>query len=149
MPRSYQVTPVVQFVNRMMRLMIRLNIAPTGYCLLTVQGRKSGKLYSTPVALVQEGNQRWLVSPYGEVAWLRNARAAGQVTLSRGGQSETVKLIEQGPEASAPILKKYITLESIVRPYFDVRPDSPMEAFVAQAPRHPVFLLKSSTSERR
>jgi deazaflavin-dependent oxidoreductase (nitroreductase family) len=142
MSKTYQVTPVVQFVNRMMRLMIRLNVAPRGYHLLTVQGRKSGKLYSTPVALVEEGNQRRLVSPYGEVAWLRNARAAGQVTLSRGGKSKTVKIIEQGPEASAPILKKYITLEGIVRPYFDARPDSPLEAFVAEAPRHPVFLLK-------
>jgi deazaflavin-dependent oxidoreductase (nitroreductase family) len=142
MSKVYQVTPIVRFVNRMMRLMIRLNIAPKGYYLLTVRGRKSGKLYSTPVALVEEGDQRWLVSPYGEVAWLRNARAAGHVTLSRGGKSETVKLIEQGPEASAPVLKKYIALESIVQPYFAARPDSPIEAFVAEAPRHPVFLLK-------
>jgi hypothetical protein len=77
------------------------------------------------------------------VAWLRNARTAGQVTLSRGGQSETVKLIEQGPEASAHILKKYITLEGIVRPYFDVQPDSPIEAFVAEAPRHLMFLSEA------
>jgi len=142
MSKTYQVTPAVRFANRMLRLMMRLNVAPKGYYLLTVQGRKSGKRYSTPVALVEQGSQRWLVSPYGEVAWLRNARAVGQITLSRGGKSETLKLIEQGPEASAPILKKYITLESIVRPYFDVRPDSPLEAFVAEAPRHPVFLLK-------
>lgn len=144
MSKTYQVTPIVRFVNQMMRLMIRLSIAPKGYYLLTVRGRKSGKLYSTPVALVEEGNQRWLVSPYGEVAWLRNARAAGQVTLSRGGQSETVKLIEQGPEASAPVLKQYLTREGIVQPYFDVRPDSPIATFVAEAPRHPVFLLEAT-----
>jgi deazaflavin-dependent oxidoreductase (nitroreductase family) len=142
MSKTYQVTPTVRFVNRMMRLMIRFNLAPKGYYLLTIQGRKSGKLYSTPVALVEQGNQRWLVSPYGEVAWLRNARAAGHVTLSRSGKSETVKIIEQGPEASAPVLKQYLAKEGITQPYFDVRPDSPIEAFVAEAPKHPVFLLK-------
>jgi deazaflavin-dependent oxidoreductase (nitroreductase family) len=142
MSKTYRVTTILRFVNRMMRLMIRLNIAPKGYHLLTVQGRKSGKLYSTPVALVEEGDQRWLVSPYGEVAWLRNTRAAGQVTLSRGGKSETVKLVEQGSEASAPVLKQYLAREGIVQPYFDVQPDSPIEAFVAEAPRHPVFLIR-------
>ncbi len=142
MSKTYQVSPMLRFSNRIVQWMIWLNIAPRHYHVLTVRGRKSGKLYSTPVALVEEGDQRWLVSPYGEVAWLRNARAAGQVTLSRGGKTETVKIIEQEPMTSAPVLKKYIILESIVQPYFDVRPDSPLEAFVAEAPRHPVFLLK-------
>jgi hypothetical protein len=73
---------------------------------------------------------------------VRNARAAGQVTLTRGGRSETVSLVELGPEESAPVLRKYITNESIMRPYFDVQPDSPLEAFVVEAPRHPVFLIK-------
>ncbi len=142
MSKTYQVTPILRLANRIVRWTIQLDIGPKRYYVLTVQGRKSGKLYSTPVALVEEGDQRWLDSPYGEVAWLRNARAAGQVTLSRGGKSETVKLIEQGPGASAPVLRKYITLEGIVQPYFDVRPDSPLKAFVAEAPRHPVFLLQ-------
>ena len=37
MSKTYQVTPFVRFVNRMMRLMIRFNVAPKGYC-LTVLG---------------------------------------------------------------------------------------------------------------
>ncbi len=142
MSKTYRVTPILRLANWIVRWTIQLDIGPKRYYVLTVRGRKSGKLYSTPVALVDEGDQRWLVSPYGEVTWLRNARAAGQVTLSRGGKSETVKLVEQGPEASAPVLRKYITLEGIVQPYFDVRPDSPLKAFVAEALRHPVFLLQ-------
>ncbi len=142
MSKTYHVTPMLRFANRIIRWMIQLGIMPRRSYVLTVRGRKSGKLYSTPVALVEEGDQRWLVSPYGEVGWLRNARVAGQVILSRGGKSETVKLVEQGPEASAPVLKQYLVLESIVQPYFDVRPDSPLEAFVGEAPKHPVFLLQ-------
>jgi hypothetical protein len=29
----------------------------------------------------------------------------------------------------------------VVRPFFAVTPSSPLEAFVAEAPHHPVFLL--------
>jgi hypothetical protein len=77
MPKTYRVTPMVRFVNRLMRLLIRWNMAPARTYLLTVPGRKSGKSYSTPVSLVQEEGRRWLVSPYGQVSWVKNARVAG------------------------------------------------------------------------
>lgn len=147
MAKTYRVTPKVRFVNRLMRLMIRWNIAPSQTYLMTVPGRKTGNLYSTPVSLVQEDGRRWPVSPYGEVSWLKNARAAGQVTLSRGKKTETVSIQELGLEESAPVLKKYIRLEKMVQPYFDATLDSPLEAFVAEAPRHPVFLIVDATAD--
>jgi len=73
----------------------------------------------------------------------KRERAAGEVTLSRGWQSETVAVTELGPEESAPVLKKYINQVSITQPYFDVGPDAPLPAFVAEAPRHPVFRVRS------
>jgi deazaflavin-dependent oxidoreductase (nitroreductase family) len=111
-------------------------------CLLTVTGRKSGIPRTTPVTLVVEGDHRWLVAPYGEVEWVKNARAAGRVTLSRGRRSETVSFTELGPVESAPVLKAYIKKVAVTRPFFDVSPDSPLEAFAAESPRHPVFLLR-------
>jgi deazaflavin-dependent oxidoreductase (nitroreductase family) len=142
MAKTYQVTPVQRLVNGLMKVLLRLGLGPKGSYILTVPGRKSGKLYSLPVTLVEEGDQRWLVAPFGEVNWVRNARAAGQVTLTRGRRSETVSFSELGPEESAPVLQKYFTAIPFVRPYFDVQPGSPLPAFVAEAPRHPVFLLK-------
>ncbi len=106
-----------------------------------VTGRTSGLARSTPVSLVLEGGKRWVVAPYGEVAWVHNARAAGRVTLTRGKQSEVVSITELGPAVSAPVLKTYITNVAITRPYFDVRPDSPLAEFAAEVPRHPVFLI--------
>ena len=76
---------------------------------------------------------------------MRNARAAGQVTLSHGRRSETVSFTELGPVESAPVLQAYIKNVAITRPFFDVKPDSPLEAFAAEAPRHPVFLLRPAT----
>ena len=75
------------------------------------------------------------------VNWVKNARAAGEVSLYRNKVNETVKLRELGPQESAPILKEYITKESIVRPYFDIPPEASLEEFAAVAARHPVFLL--------
>jgi hypothetical protein len=98
------------------------------------------------VTLVEEDGQRWLVAPYGEVNWVRNARTAGQVTLTRGHHCETVSIVELSPIEQAPILKEYLRRVPIVRPFFDARVSSPLEAFVAEASRHPVFRLASSTA---
>lgn len=122
-----------------------LGIAGKTDYLLTVTGRKTGTPHSTPVTLVEEGGERWLVAPYGEVAWVKNARAAGRVTLSRGRRSETASIAELGPAESAPVLKAYIKNVAVTRPFFDAQPDSPLEAFVAEAPRHPVFSIRPTT----
>jgi len=125
--------------NRLVRMLLQRGLGPRHTYLLTVPGRKSGRLSSTPVTLVEEESIRWLVAPYGEVNWVRNARAAAQVTLSRGRYAERVMIVELEPDESAPVLKKYITEIPITRPFFDVRPESPLEAFQAEAHRHPVF----------
>lgn len=130
-----------RLVNRFVQAMIRVNVGPRGRHMLSVPGRKSGRRYSTPVTIVEANGQRWLVAPYGEVGWVRNARVAGRVMLTRGQKAETVGIVEVGPEESAPILKKYVALEPVTRPYFTVRPDAPVDAFAKEAPRHPVFRL--------
>jgi deazaflavin-dependent oxidoreductase (nitroreductase family) len=127
-------------VNAVMKLLIRLGLGGRHVYLLTVRGRKTGRPYSTPVTLIEDGD-RWLVAPYGEVGWVRNARAAGQVELSRKGRTETLRSEEVPPEEAAPVLREYLRQVPVVRPYFDVRPNSPIEAVQAEASRHPVFRL--------
>jgi deazaflavin-dependent oxidoreductase (nitroreductase family) len=141
MAKTYHPTLLRRFANGLMRLLLRLGLAPRTTVLLTVPGRRSGTPRSTPVTLVEEDGQRWLVAPYGPVGWVRNARAAGQVQLSRGRRSETVRLQELAPEAAAPILKTYVERVPITRPYFDAAPDAPLAAFAAEVPRHPVFQI--------
>ena len=65
----------------------RVGLAGRHTYVLTVVGRTSGTRYSIPVILVEARGERWLVSPYGEVAWVRNARAAGEVQLTPGATS--------------------------------------------------------------
>jgi deazaflavin-dependent oxidoreductase (nitroreductase family) len=142
MAKTYQVSAFTRFGNTMSAVMIRLGIGPAGMHLLTVRGRKSGLPRTTPVNLIEHQGRRWLVAPYGEVAWVRNARAAGEVELRRAGTVERARVREAAAEEAVPVLRSYLRqLRLVVGPYFDVTPSSPDAAFAAEAPRHPVFLL--------
>ena len=148
MASTYRLTPSRRAANRLVRLLLKLGLMPGPTYLLTVPGRRTGRPLSKPVTLVEQGGARWLVAPYGDVAWVRSARAAGQITLSRGRRSETVPIRELGPADAAPVLQRYITRVRITRPYFDARPDSPLSDFISEAPRHPVFALGSGLELR-
>jgi deazaflavin-dependent oxidoreductase (nitroreductase family) len=127
-------------VNTLIGPLTRVGLAGRHTYILTVRGRKTGRAYSTPVILIEDGG-RWLVAPYGEVGWVRNARATGEVEISRAGRSETLRIEEVAPEQAAPVLKQYLKSVPVVRPFFDVTPDSPLDEFVTEASRHPVFGL--------
>ena len=130
-----------RFLNRLISPLARLGLAGKRTHILTVPGRKSGRRYSTPVQLVIEGDRRWLVAPYGARAWVENARAAGAVELTRARRTTRHAVEELGPEEAAPVLREYLRTTPIVKRFFDVRADASLEAFAAEAPRHPVFRL--------
>jgi deazaflavin-dependent oxidoreductase (nitroreductase family) len=131
-----------RLVNWMVRALLRVGVSPPHTYLLTVRGRKTGQPYSTPVTLVEKDGGRWLVAPYGEVGWVRNARVAEQVTLTRGKRFENVRIQELSAEDAAPVLKKYLAQVPVVRPFFDVTPKSNLRDFAAEASRHPVFRIQ-------
>src|SRR5690606_17620454 len=111
--------------------------------LLTTVGRRTGRPRTHPVSVYALDGERWLVLPYGVRPWVRNVRASGEAVLRRGRRRERIALEEVGPERAAPVLREYVRRESIVRPYFDVEPDAPLDAFEAEAPRHPVFRIET------
>ena len=126
----------------------RLGLAGRHTYILTVRGRRSGKLYSVPVILIEDSG-RSLVAPYGDVGWVLNARAAGEVRLTRGGRSERLAIEELDATQAAPILQRYVKRVPIVRPFFDVSPGSSSAEFEAEAPRDPVFRLTAAPQPAR
>jgi deazaflavin-dependent oxidoreductase (nitroreductase family) len=129
--------------NFVITTLLRAGIKIGNMSLLTVRGRKSGQPRTTPVWLEERDGQRWLISPYGQVNWVRNLRTAGEATVTRGRRTERVASLELPPHEAAPMLKQSLaSAPSMVRAYFDVTPDSPLEDFEREVPRHPVFLLK-------
>jgi len=109
--------------------------------LLTTRGRKTGRPRTTPVILVVQGQQRWLVAPYGAVPWVLNARAARRVRLRRGRDRRDYTLRQLPPAEAGPVLQRYVRVASATWPYFQANKDSPVADFIAEADRHPVFEL--------
>jgi deazaflavin-dependent oxidoreductase (nitroreductase family) len=62
--------------------------------LITVRGRKSGQPRTTPVTICENSGRRGLISPFGEVNWVRNLRAAGRATITVGRRQEEVSAVE-------------------------------------------------------
>lgn len=119
---------------------VRAGLVPGTYMLTTV-GRRSGRTLTHPATVVRDGRPRRLVSPYGAVSWVHNARAAGRVTLARRGSRADYTVREVPAAEAGPVLKRYLAIATATRPYFTADRDSPVEAFVAEADRHPVFEL--------
>ena len=61
---------------------------------------------------------QWLVAPYGMVAWVLNARAAGEVRLTRRFSTTRYTVREVGPDEAGPVLKEYVSVATVPRPYF-------------------------------
>jgi deazaflavin-dependent oxidoreductase (nitroreductase family) len=109
--------------------------------LLTVEGRKTGRFYSTPVKLVVDGDSRWLVAPNGGRNWVKNVRAAGWVELSRAGKSERLHVTQVDNADAGPVLRTYLRHNPVTRTFFEANASDPVEAFIAEASRHAVFRL--------
>jgi deazaflavin-dependent oxidoreductase (nitroreductase family) len=128
--------------NRAFGFLVGLGIAPGYMQLLQVRGRKTGRVYSSPVNLLQVGGKKYLVAPRGRTQWVRNAEATGEVVLKRGGARTRFRL-KPIPDGEKPeILKLYLdSYKSAVQRYFPVPADSPAAAFREIASNYPVFEL--------
>ena len=124
------------------RPLARLGLTGPRTHLLTVPGRASGKLWSTPVSVVTVGGERWLVAPYGDRSWVKNARAAGWVELRRGRYHERLAVEELMPDQAVPVLQEYYRRGRVTHPFFAVSLDSSDEDWLEHAPLHPVFRLR-------
>ena len=124
-----------------MKPLVRLGIGGKSTYLLTTTGRRSGQQKTTPVILVESDGERWLVSPYGNVAWVHNVHAQPEVILRHGRRLETLHAEEADPVTAGPVLQRYVRNVRVTAPFFDAKSDDPAEKFIEEAPRHPVFKL--------
>lgn len=133
---------IERLFNKLFGLLVGWGLGLPHNYLLQVRGRKSGRLYSTPVNLLSRDGKRFLVAPRGYTQWVRNAQASGTVSLKRGRRHEEVRLQVVSDEAKPEILKAYLDgFRLTVQRYFPVPAGSPAEAFRPLVARYPVFEL--------
>ncbi|MFP5255076.1 MAG: nitroreductase family deazaflavin-dependent oxidoreductase [Acidimicrobiia bacterium] len=135
-----------QVVNRGIRRLARLGVAPAGLRELRVRGRRTGELRSVPVNLLELDGRRYLVAPRGTTEWVRNLRAAGEGELRVGRQIERFRAVELDDAAKPPVLREYLRRwKAEVKAFFEDLDESSSDERVAEvAAGFPVFEVRST-----
>jgi len=142
LPTFREPTTIEKICNRIFGFLVGLGLGFSHNYLLEVRGRKSGKLYSTPVDLLEMQGKRYLVAPRGRTQWVRNAEAGGEVTLKKGSTRQKFHLRPIADAEKPQILKAYLdAFKREVQRYFPIPAGSPPEAFTELTSSYPAFEL--------
>jgi hypothetical protein len=135
--------------SRLNMLMLRMGMRIGTQHILSVPGRKSGKLRSTPVSVVTIEATRYVVSGEG-LGWVKNARAAGWGELLRARRRERVSLVELPANERGPILRAFWHQvphgRQFIARFFGLPLDAGPNDFEAAAPHCPVFKIGPTNS---
>ena len=135
-------TAVERIFNHVFGFLVGIGLGFSYNYLLIVRGRKSGKIFSTPIDLLELGGKRFLVAARGRTQWVRNAEAAGEITLKKGKSRQRFRLRALSDQEKPEILKAYLDrFKSEVQRFFEVPAGSPVEAFAEVVASHPAFEL--------
>jgi deazaflavin-dependent oxidoreductase (nitroreductase family) len=134
--------PAEAFFNRTFGFLVGLGLGPHYMHLLQVRGRKTGRVYSSPVNLLEFDGKLFLVAPRGRTQWVRNAEATGEISLKKGRAQNKYRLRAVSDDDKPKILKLYLEkYKSAVQRYFPVPAGSAAESFRGIAQNYPVFEL--------
>jgi deazaflavin-dependent oxidoreductase (nitroreductase family) len=152
---------LLRLFNPVVRRLISAGL-PTGApnVLLTTRGRRSGRIRTVPIGMV-ELDGRWFVqASYGEIGWVANLRAHGEATVTHpDGRRTPVHAIELSPEEGGAVLRRAFqefgrsrVLRALLGPRFRppigvlwrlrIRVDDTLAEYIAEARRHPLFELR-------
>ena len=137
MAETYEATGFVRALNKVMMFLARMGMGPSS--VLTTTGRRTGLSRSVPVSPIALDGIEYLVSPYGEVDWVRNVRTTPEVSLMRANRPRFVRLVEV---YEPRVVIAYHEREKFARQYMDL-PAEPTEGDVeARADLFPVFRIE-------
>jgi deazaflavin-dependent oxidoreductase (nitroreductase family) len=146
--RVLRVPRLMPVLNPIAKVLLRAGL-PMGFNgLMTVPGRTSGLPRTTPLAIIEHEGRRWVWSPWGDVQWVRNLRAAGQATISVRRRQEAVIATELDPtqrigffrDVLGPVAHSMPFGVRFIRMLDGVDVDRPLEA----ADGRPVFELHTA-----
>jgi deazaflavin-dependent oxidoreductase (nitroreductase family) len=74
---------------------------------LSVPGRVTGQVRTTPIVVLEHDGERYLVAPYGDTDWTLNLRTAGRGQLHQQGATEDIAVDEVPPDQRPPLIAAY------------------------------------------
>lgn len=136
--------------NRVIIALQRLGLAVGTMRVLSVPGRRTGKLRTTPVSPLTVDGHDYVVAGFEAADWVKNARMAGWGVLAKGRRRRKVRLVELPAERRADVLRAFPRevphgVQFFVRTGIVDGPDP--EAFAAAASRCPVFRIEPDGAE--
>jgi deazaflavin-dependent oxidoreductase (nitroreductase family) len=145
---QFPIPSIVQRFNPIVRRLLAIGIPMGPNVLITVRGRKSGTPYTFPVATLRVDGREYLFSPFGEVQWVHNLRAAGEATIRRGRHDRRMTAVQISPDVAAPILEAGLrpvmgmpVFGSMIAGWYGIDRQSTAADFRASALQHPAFEL--------
>lgn len=135
-------SPLERIFNAALGVLVGLGLGLRHNHLLQVRGRKTGRVHSTPVNVLEVAGRRFLVAGRGRTQWVRNAEVAGEVQLKRGRSRQRFRLRAVPGDEKPPILSTYLDrFQPTVQRYFPIPAGSAPDSFARIADRCPVFEL--------
>ncbi len=99
----------LKYVNKVMVGAQRLGFGfgGKGPVILVVRGHKTGKMRSTPITPMTVDGTRYVLGGLPGSDWAANARAADEVELRQGRDTERVRMVELAPDEARPLLRLF------------------------------------------
>ena len=98
----------VPLFNRIAVPLLAVGVPMGPDVLITIRGRRSGRPRTTPITLCENEGRWGLISPFGEVNWVRNLRAAGSATLTVRRRRIEVTAVELGQADAAAFIRDVV-----------------------------------------
>jgi deazaflavin-dependent oxidoreductase (nitroreductase family) len=146
-----RIPSIVGLFNPMVRRLLGLGLPMGPNVLISVRGRKSGKLYTFPVAILEAAGRQFLFSPFGEVNWVHNLRVSGEAIVRRGRTDHRMNAVELTPDVAAPFLEAGMQpvmgapmFGSMIAGWYGLDRSSTKADYLESARQHPAFELTSA-----
>lgn len=139
MAKQYRMTPMKRLVSAITALMARRGAG--NFVVVTTRGRKSGEPRQVTVSPLSRHDVDYVVSPYGDVSWVRNVRAQPEVLLRRGETERRVRLVEETGD-HPDLVSEYYHREGFARRYMQLPDDPTEDDFSRLADHFPVFRIE-------
>lgn len=117
--------PLFKVINPLMRTLLRSPLHPlmsSSVMLITYRGRKSGRVYTTPVRYLRVNNSiQCFTSP--DTQWWHNLRGGAEVTLRIQGEDVAyfANVIENNVQKTREALRHYLTVFPQDAAYHDIK----------------------------
>jgi deazaflavin-dependent oxidoreductase (nitroreductase family) len=140
--------PLFAIINPVMRFLLRSPLhwlMSSSLMLITYTGRKSGKVYTTPVRYLRTNSSIQCFTS-ADTKWWRNLRGGAEVTLTIQGEDKhfLAKVIENDLEKTREALRHYLTVFPQDAAYHDVKLRSDKSLVIAdldRAAKHAIVVV--------